>query len=182
MGFFGSLFGPPPIQNPTLGFLDLSWGSAADLIAGDRAALAPLFHSTVETSGPAPRCSVLMIYCSIDPSGAIRGSSQGIRELIRDSEAKVAVIATPNPGQRYAVACRKKTYGRANLVMTIDRKGPAFPAFFSSLFTEMSRGASMAAAWVKLSPQIPSTPSYDKAVPGTIFSCELAQLKFQIRP
>jgi hypothetical protein len=43
----------------------------------------------------------------------------------------------------------------ANLVFTVDRKGPAFAGFFRALFERMRDGEDMLQAWVELSPQAP---------------------------
>ena len=177
MGLFSRLFGVPTIAEPTLGVLDLSGGTAREMIAADRAALDPLFKATTESTASAPACSVLLIYCLLDEKGGISGSSLGVREHIRDSGAKVVVIATPNPGERCVSACKKKGYGAANLVATLDRKGPAFASFFSRLFNLMKDGVPMPEAWVKLAPQAPKMDRGEEA-PGTIFSCELGQLRF----
>ena len=176
-GFFSKLFGPPTIKNTTLGILDLSGGSAKDVISADRASIGPLFASTLESSERPPACAVLLIYCSLDETGAIIGSTLGMRELIRDSGAKVAVFATPNPSKSYIAGGKKKGYGQANLVMTLDRRGAAFTTFFTRLFGEMHKGVSMPIAWVKLAPQIPGM-DHAPDVPSTIFACELGQLKF----
>ena len=41
----------------------------------------------------------------------------------------------------------------ANLVFTLDRKGPAFAAFFTVLFESMRDAEDMLQAWVELAPQ-----------------------------
>ena len=43
----------------------------------------------------------------------------------------------------------------ANLVFTLDRKGPAFAGFFRALFERMRDGENMLQAWVELAPQRP---------------------------
>ncbi len=43
----------------------------------------------------------------------------------------------------------------ANLVFTLDRKGPAFTGFFHALFERMRDGEDLLQAWVELAPQAP---------------------------
>ena len=68
----------------------------------------------------------------------------------------MVVVATPNSGRSYSVAAnRNEQLARANLMMTIDRKGEAFAHFFRRLVADMKQGTSMPRAWVKLAPQTP---------------------------
>jgi hypothetical protein len=120
---------------------------------------------------------VLFLYCHIEPSGTIRGSSRGLREIIRDSRAAVVVVASENSGDSYIAAGKRCGYGLANLVMALDRRGDVFPKFFQRLFTEMKHGVSMPVAWVKFAPQAPRAEHAD--CPGTIFACEVGQLAFR---
>jgi len=166
----------PTIQSPTIGFYDLTSGGASAAIAADKAALVPIFCASVESSEAPPICDVLFIYCDIEASGGICSSSRGLREIIRDSRAAVAVVASENTGQSYIAAGKQRGYGQANLVMALDRRGDVFPRFFQRLFTEMKRGVSMPVAWVKLAPQAPQAEHAD--CPGTIFACEVGQLTF----
>ena len=164
------------IQSPSLGLLDLTGGNASAALAVDKGAFAALFDSLVESAAEVPPCNVLFVYCYIEADGSIRGCSKGIRELIHDSGAAVAVIATDNPGKNYIAATKRSSYGKANLVMTLNRKSDIFSQFFQRLFSEMKRGVSMPVAWNKLAPQIPGGAHTD--CPDTIFACELGQLAF----
>lgn len=105
------------------------------------------------------------------------GHPLGLREIIRDSGAAVVVVASPNSGESYNAAAKEKPYGRANLVMTLDRKGDAFGRFFQKLVGEMKRGKSMPVVWVKLASQGSRLTHID--VPDTVFLCELRQLAFR---
>ena len=167
----------PRIQSPHLGILDLTHGSASAALTADKAAIGSLFDSLAESSADPPRCNVLFFYCQIEPDGTIRDFSRGVRELIRDSGVVVAVVATENPSQNYIAATKSCGYGKANLVMTLNRRGDIFPKFFQRLFSEMKRGVSMPVAWVKLAPQIPGAKHAD--CPDTIFACEAGQLTFK---
>jgi hypothetical protein len=167
----------PTIHSPTIGFLDLTGGGASAALDSDKVALSPLFTSSVESCDKPPTCNVLFLYCRIEPNGTIRGStSRGLREIIRDSGATVVVVATENSGDSYTAAGRRKSYGRANLVMAIERRGDVFPRFFQRLFRDMKRGVSMPVAWVKLANQHPGDEH--RECPATIFACELGQLAF----
>jgi hypothetical protein len=173
--FFRSRTTTEVVRNPTLGMLDLSRGSAHPDLESDKAVLGDLFSSVAVSLDRAPHCNVLFIYGSIDGDGSIRNSQAGLRELIRDSGAVVAVVATNNSGQNYIKAGAKKPYGSANLVLTLDRKGTAFSQFLYQLFTAMKRGTSMPVAWVRLAPQ---HESQDANLPETIFACERGQVCF----
>lgn len=173
---FNLFRGTPTIKSPTIGFYDLTSGGASAAIAADKTALVPIFTSSVESSDTPPACNVLFLYCHVEPSGSIRGSSRGLREIIRDSRAAVVVVASENTGDSYIAAGKQRGYGHANLVMALDRRGDIFPKFFQRLFTEMKHGVSMPVAWVKLAPQAPRAEHAD--CPGTIFACEVGQLAF----
>ena len=167
----------PAIDNPVVGFHDASNGEFSALLSEDKTGIAPLFAQCIESNTGAPRCNVLFLYCQIEEDGKLRGSNFGLRELIRDSGALVVVVATNNPGAHYRAAAKKTGYGFANLVMTLDRKGPSFQKFFQNLFGLMKRGKSMPMAWVKLAPQIPGESHTD--CPDSIFSCEAGHVRFR---
>jgi hypothetical protein len=68
----------------------------------------------------APRCDVLFLYAELTAEGDVLGSARGLREIIRDGGAKVVVVASANPSGHYIRAGKQKSYGQANLVMTLD--------------------------------------------------------------
>ena len=164
------------IKQPKLGILDLSNGEYSSCIGGDKTVLQKVFPTLSESFDAPPVCDVLLIYGHVESGGSIKNSKIGLREIIRDSQASVVVFATDNPANNYLQAGQRKPYGRANLVMTIDRKGDVFAQFFQRLFTAMKQGTPMPVAWVKLAPQIPNTAHND--CPDTIFACELGQIAF----
>jgi len=179
MGLLARLFGTPRIQVPahTLGLLDFSGGRASALAAADRTALEQFFSEVKEAVREPPPCQLLLLYCTIGPDGTISNSRLGLREIIRDAGAPVVIVATPNSGESYTVAANKnKRYARANLVMTLDRKGDAFGSFWRRLIGDMKAGTPMPVAWVKLAPQVPGAEHTD--CPEAIFACELGQVVF----
>src|ERR671930_583218 len=127
MGFFDKLVKPrvPTIQAPRAGILDLMGPPAAPLVDEDRRLLAALFGDVATSVRTPPKCHVLFLYCEIAPDGTIRGTTSRLRELIRDSEAAVVVVASPNRGDAYVKAGKRESFGTANLIMTLDRKGSA---------------------------------------------------------
>ncbi len=167
----------PAVVRPVLGILNLDADRFGPLASEDRAALAPLFSSVVESNRVPPECDVLLLYGSIGPQGQIDRSPVGLREIIRDAGAKVVVVAAENEAERYIEAAQPAPYGKANLVMTLERRGDAFPTFFRQLFGRMFSGTSMPVAWVELAPQIPGHEH--SGCPETIFACELGQLTFR---
>jgi hypothetical protein len=167
----------PTISQPVLGLLDLDPSRFGSLASEDRAAFGPLFSSVVESNGAPPRCDVLLVYCEIEVGGAIAGSPLSLRQIIRDAGARVVIVATDNHPDRYMEAARPAGYGAANLVMTLERKGDGFAAFFGKLFALMFRGVSMPVAWVQLAPQIPGLDH--TGGPESIFACEVGQLAFK---
>jgi len=165
------------IDSPRFGMLNLKGDAAAPLMAEDAKALESVLGPPQQNTNTPPKCAVLFLYCDVEHDGRIRGSTKGLRELIRDSGAAVVVVASENEGDAYVAAGKQTGYGRANLVMTLQRNGSVFPSFFARLFTDMKRGVPMPVAWVKLAPQIPGHDHPD--CPGTIFACEAGQVAFR---
>jgi hypothetical protein len=165
------------IQSPTLGILNLKGADAEASVSEDREALSSMFSATTESVDAPPACDVLLLYCDIEPGGRIVGARLGLRELIRDAGARVVVVASENAAEGCFCSAKKTGYGYANLVFTLDRKGPVFSTFFRRLFMEMKKGKSMLRAWVKLAPQIPGQVHPD--CPDAVFLAEAGQLAFK---
>jgi len=165
------------LSSPTVAILDLVGEQVVELVNEDQQLLSRLFNKVHYVTRDAPTCDVMFLYARITADGGIVGWNGGLRELIRDSGAKIVVVASENPGPAYVKAGAGKPYGQANLVMTIARNGSAFGQFFAALFSQMNRGVSMPEAWVQLSPQRPGSGSAEQ--PSTIFACELGQLTFR---
>ena len=165
------------IDSPRFGILNLKGGAASSLIAEDTTALAAVLGQAHQNTTAAPECDVLFLYCDMDRNGRIQNWRDGLREIIRESGATVVVVASENESDAYIAGGKDKGYGKANLVMTLQRNGSIFPRFFARLFADMKKGVSMPVAWVKLAPQIPGHDHPD--CPGTIFSCEAGQVAFR---
>jgi hypothetical protein len=172
-----TLENPLIIQDPKIGFLNLMGALARPLIKEDANALKSMFSGCMESDGDIPVCDVLMIYATIDPSGTIQNIPFSLREIIYKSHAPIAVVATENDVQSYIAAGKRSGVGRANLVMTLSRKGQMFPNFFRELFAMMHRGVTMPMAWVKLAPQIPGKDRPN--VPGTMCAMEVTHVLFK---
>jgi hypothetical protein len=154
--------------------------SVLPLVTADRTAVSPFFSAVVESAGTAPSCDVLLVYCDIDEEGKVVGTTLGLREIVRDAGAKVVVVASENTGANCVKAVKPAGYGKANLVLTLNRKGEAFAAFYQRLFEQMSNGIPMPVAWVKLAPQIPRLDHPD--CPDGVFMCEIGQVVFEPMP
>jgi hypothetical protein len=159
-----------------VGILDLGGDRTKELVDSDVSFLRSLFAEVQLVDLVAPTCDVLFLYAELTATGAVLGSARGLREIIQDSGAKVVIVASPNPSEHYIRAGKRKPYGQANLVMTLDRHGDAFGRFFLALFSRMKQGASMPSVWVELNPQVTGRERSD--CPGTIFACEIGPLAF----
>jgi hypothetical protein len=165
------------VRSPRLGVLNLAGNDANRLITDDLKALTPLFGQSAQSTAAAPACDVLFVYARVQDSGVVEGSKVGLREIIRDSGAKIVVVATENSPDAYIAGAPNKPYGRANLVMTLERRGNRFANFYVRLFKMMFAGETMPVAWVKLAPQIPGAEHED--APGSIFAAEAGQVTFK---
>lgn len=165
------------IQSPKLGFLNLKGAACEEIMAEDKSAIRSMFSSIQESATAPPLCDVLFIYCDIGPEGEIAGTTATLRDIIRNSGARVVVVASDNSDASYIASAKKKGYARVNLVMTLDRRGAVFSSFFRRLFEQMRDGTSMPMAWVKLAPQIPGHDHVDS--PGTIFVAGAGHISFK---
>jgi len=165
------------VRTPSIGFLNLIGDAAEPLVAEDKQALEPLFSSCHASRSEPPQCDVQLMYCDIESDGRIRGTSDGLRDIIRRAQAVVAITASENRPESLTAAAQDTGYGRANLVLTISRNGGAFAKFFHQLFVMMMSGAPMPMAWVRLAPQIPGADHKD--LPGSLFVCEAGQVVFE---
>jgi hypothetical protein len=170
---------PPKIviTTPTLGILNVAGEDALSAVETDRRSLGDLFGRVTEATDAPPRCDVLLIYCEIGVDGRLKNTTRSLREVIRDSGARIVVVASENQAGAYIKAGHVEAYGRANLVMTLNRNGASFGTFYARLFGDMFKGTPMPVAWERLAPQIPGLAQ--SGVPEAIFACELGQIAFQ---
>jgi len=173
---------PPVIVAPTIGFLNLGGATYAALAAQDRAEIGFLFSDRVEASTiTVPHCDVLFAYCIFDPSGGMLGQRQSLGELIRESGARIAVIASETSPKIATSSGFQKALDMGNkmpvnVVVVMDRKGPSFTRFFKSLFQDMWAGTPMPMAWVKLAPQ---GPHQAPDLPATLCIMAAGQVTFR---
>ncbi len=188
MGFFSKLFGaressvrttvdrPFRISSPNIGFLNLQGAQGAALAEADQIALSPLFIASNASTDIVPKCAVLFIYCTLDANGKIVGSSFGVRQLIKEAGAYVAVVASGNQPEAYIKAMGNPNDWHANIALVIDRKADKFAIFFRRLFEAMFNEQSMLTVWVELAPQIPGYDHPD--APNTIMAAEAGHVTF----
>ena len=170
---------PLLIESPKLGALNLKGSSCSQMVIEDMRAVSGSFSSVEErTNLPVPSCNVLFVYCDFESDGKIAGTPVGLREVIRDSGALIVVVAseTSREACMEAVKPQPAPYGRANLVLTLDRRGMVFASFYRRLFEQMAKGVTMPVAWVSLAPQIPGRDHID--CPTGAFLCEAGQVAF----
>ena len=164
----------PTISNPVLGVLNLMGPSAETDVKADLEQLTQYFSEVLQADEAPPACDVLLLYCNLNSDGVVIGSSQRLGEIIRDAGAVVAVVATNNDAEDYGAA--GPLYGTANVVMTIDRRGPLLASMLAQLFAQMKSGISMGIAWVNLAPQCPGPEHKD--LPGVVCALQYGQITF----
>ncbi len=168
---------PLVLKSPKIGFLNLLGSNGQSFVEQDKAAFGPIFQALEVSDTATPQCDVPLIYAQAGSDGRIIGSEDGLRGLIRKASAVIAILASPNEPNHLIAAGKPTGYGQANLVLTMNRKGPAFARFFSELFGKMYRGTTMPMAWVELAPQNPR--DRHENCPETIFLAEVSHIVFQ---
>jgi hypothetical protein len=118
------------------------------------------------------RYDIVHLLCDVSAKGTITDASgdeiTGTQLVQRccDQNVKLLWIASDNPPDLYV-----KGFGargkRLNVVMTLKRKGPNFPASLQRLLSRMSHGDTMPVAWNDLWPQVPGSDHPD--APESIF-------------
>jgi hypothetical protein len=161
---------PFRIANPRIGFLNLQAVQGAALAEADRRVLSPLFKISLASTDLAPRCEVLLIYCTLGAEGRITGYPSSLRDTIKSAGAYIAIVASENPPAMYKDALKPSNGWHANIALVIDRKGDKFALFFRRLFELMLSGRSMPMAWNDLAPQIPGHDHSD--MPGAMMIAE----------
>jgi hypothetical protein len=164
------------IVAPRFATLNLKGVEGEALVQADTLALKTVLGAAERSTTIAPKCDVLFLYSDLSADGRIASTQMWLGELVRASGATILVVASENPGPAYS-ASKGPGYGRVNIVMTLARRGEAFPRFFVRLFEDMKRGASMPMAWVKIAPQGP-VPEHNE-LPSTIFTCMAGGVRFR---
>ncbi len=168
---------PLIITAPRIGFLNLLGASAQTALEEDKASFGSLFPQSEESQSDPPVSDVLILYVRVEADGSIAGCSDSLRGLIRKSGAPIVVVASENPAKNYIAAAKRSAEAKANLVMTLKRKGPAFGQFFRELFSRMFEGQTMPLAWVKLAPQNPNVEHEN--CPESVFAAEVSHIIFR---
>ncbi len=162
------------INSPKLGIINYLGDSASEIIDEDSNFLKEFFGETEISHDLIPKCDVLFLYCEIDINGSVINSTMGLDDIIKTSQTKIIVIASENKGENYLEARHIVAYTKANIVMTVNRKGESFSHFFKELFRLMFNGKSMPQAWIKIAPQNPKIEHTN--IPDTIFLCKAGRI------
>jgi hypothetical protein len=165
---------PKRILNPVLGVLHLGDKPDYDAATPDLEVLTPFFSQVYRSAETPPPCDVLLLYCEITADGQVTGSRLSVREIVRDAGASVVVIARDHPVKCYIAGAPQLPFGRTNLIMTLKRNDPAFPAFLGRLFAEMKTGTPLPSAWQKIA----TPPTSHLQAPDLIFSSEIGPIAF----
>ena len=167
---------PYRLKNAVAGFVCLE-PQLESLMEVDKLNLRSLFPSVRSSTQEIVACHVLFLYCKIDKDGSLTGSKMRVRDLVKASGARVAIIASENDGEHYIRALQPKNDWPANIVLVIDRRGAAFTIFFQKLFDAMNAGTSMLMTWVKLAPQggDPGDPRH-RECPVTVLAAEAGHI------
>jgi len=168
---------PLRIARPVAGFVCLEPEFQA-LMEADKASLSPFFSQVRSSSDGIVTCDVLFLYCKVDRDGSLPASTMRIRDFVKASGARVAIVASENVGAHYLHALQPKNDWPANFVLVFNRHDTAFTVFFRRLFAAMKDGTSMLMAWVNLAPQDSGRSAAHQECPGTIMIAEAGHITF----
>jgi hypothetical protein len=172
---------PLTITAPSIGFLNLGGPRFEAIAARDQEEIGPLFGENVQAAtSPNLTCDVLFLYCSVEPSGSVTGQEFYVRDIVGNSGARVAVLASETPFGMMSDTGFKKSVDRSihpavNLVVVGNRNGETFGRFFKALFQDMWNGVSMPFAWIKLAPH---GPPYAPDIPSCVSLMEIVHVVF----
>lgn len=140
-----------------VGFANLSGADFSSFLSEDLAAVSALFETTnIASVRQMPAADILFLYTRFSTSGALDGTPDtGVRQVAQESRSKPLVVTSPIPEDTIQNAMSFPGPKTANLVFTLDRKGPAFTGFFHTLFERMRDGEDLFQAWVELAPRAP---------------------------
>lgn len=165
------------IGNPRVGVLNLKGADVDSVLTGDIEFLERHFPDVRRCDRTDGRCDLLFVYADIAEDGTLGVDRLALRSLIKESGAKILVVATPNPSEAYIRAAQVGPPVRANFVLTLDRKGEAFRRFLDAVFSSMRRGVPMPVAWAEARSNERGRDAPDE--PDTIFACELGSVRFR---
>jgi len=123
----------------TLGFGNVSGDDLAPLVSEDAALLSQLFERVrIVPAHLIPAAEVLCLYATLTKDGRIPGTTApSIRDVAQRAQARIAVLASPNPVSTAQMAMQGPGPRTANIVITLSRNGKAFGKFFFELFELM---------------------------------------------
>ena len=136
------------------------------------------FRAISRSARDIPKCDVLFLYATLEPSTRVGGRELSLRDVIKAAGARIAVVASELPAavlsnREFGQALTAGTDWPANIVITLNRNGDTFGKFFRELFSKMRSGVTMPMAWVALAPQGPQQRS---DIPGTICLMEAGHI------
>ena len=166
------------IASPVFGVLDLTGGKTQTMQARDLEGLGKMFGPMVNSTNAPPRSDVLFIYGQLTETGEVVGSQLSLRQIIAQSGASLAVLATETTHDGWMKALDKKPApNKINLVVTVERKGNgSFGRFFDRVFTGMKQGETLGTVWQRLAPQL--SPEQHGDGPGLVMVCERGDVLF----
>jgi hypothetical protein len=155
MGFLDWFRERAPANPPTLGYLNLGGQAHEAHMLADLESLSTLFPEPIVSERETPTCTVLFVCFTISSTEAAGAASRLLCNIIADSGAKVVVVASEIPEELIEAVFKDIKLGSTNIVLTLERKGDRFGAFFEKLLRSMLGGKAMPVAWNTLAPQIP---------------------------
>jgi hypothetical protein len=173
---------PVPIA-ASVGFVTIGTSRFGPERQADETVIGDLFAKrAIAPEGKIPQAQVLFVYAELLEDGTIGGLpfKSSIRQIVQLTGAQIVVVASAASAPAIQAAAALEGPKTANIVFTIDRKGPSFGRFFSRLFREMAMGKDMLQAWVALCPQGPASDQRD--TPVTILLAEGGKLAFAPAP
>ena len=109
---------PYRISRPVAGFVCLE-PELHPLMETDKSTLGPLFFEVRSSSGGNVPCDVLFLYCKVDKDGSLPGSNMRIRDFVKASGSRVAIVASENDHKHYMHALQPKTIGQRILCLLL---------------------------------------------------------------
>src|SRR5262249_27071899 len=91
---------PLRIAQPVAGFVCVEPQFQA-LMEADKSILGPFFSQVRSSSEDVVACDVLFLYCKVDRDGSLPGLKMRIRDFVKASGARIAIVASENVGAHY---------------------------------------------------------------------------------